>query len=110
MPHYQIRGKIPDKRHITFKKPDGSLYAEELVSAEGFSDVYSIVYHNYPPTKVLSIDKPLDVTPNIEIDRNLQNRALKGFKSEPKDDYLESRNIVLTNDDINIILAAPKNP
>ena len=108
MPHYQIRGKIPDKRHITFKKPDGSLYAEELVSAEGFSDVYSIVYHNYPPTKVLSIDKPLDVTPNIEIDRNLQNRALKGFKSEPKDDYLESRNIVLTNDDINIILAAPK--
>jgi len=108
MPHYQIRGKIPDKRHITFKKPDGSLYAEELVSAEGFSDVYSIVYHNYPPTKVLSIDKPLDVTPNIEVDRNLQNRALKGFKSEPKDDYLESRNIVLTNDDINIILAAPK--
>ena len=108
MPHYQIRGQIPNKRHTIFRKPDGSLYAEELVSTEGFSDIYSIVYHNYPPTKVLSIDKPVDVTPDIEIDRNLQHRSLKGFKSKQKDDYLESRNIVLTNDDINIILAAPR--
>jgi homogentisate 1,2-dioxygenase len=107
MPHYQIRGQVPDKRHITFRKPDGTLYAEELVSSEGFSDVYSIVYHNHPPTKVLSIDEPIDVTPQVAVDHNLQSRSFRGFSTKPSDDYLESRKIVLTNDDINIIIAAP---
>ncbi len=107
MPHYQIRGEVPGKRHTVFRKPDGSLYAEELVSAEGFSDVYSIVYHNHPPTKVIKIDSPIDVAPKIALESNLQNRALKGFNVKPSDDYLESRKIVLTNDDINIILASP---
>lgn len=108
MPHYQTRGSIPEKRHVTFKKPDGTLYAEELVSAEGFSDIYSIIYHNHPPTKVLSIDEPVDVTPEVIIDRNLQHRSFRGFSAKPENDYLKSRKIVLTNDDVNIILAAPK--
>ncbi len=108
MPYYQSRGSIPGKRHVTFRKSDGTLYAEELVSAEGFSDVYSIIYHNHPPTKVLSIDEPVDVTPEVAIDKNLQHRAFKGFSATPADDYLESRKIVLTNDDVNILLAAPR--
>ena len=108
MPHYQVRGSIPDKRHIVFKKPDGSLYAEELVSSEGFSDVYSIIYHNHPPTKVIKFDEPIDVTPKIALNKNLQNRAFKGAKVKPADDYLDSRKIVLTNDDVNITLAAPR--
>jgi len=76
MPHYQIRGEVPEKRHIVFRKPDGDLYAEEVVSAEGFSDVYSIIYHNHPPTKVLKIDEPIDVTPEVLLDKNLQNRSV----------------------------------
>jgi len=108
MPHYQIRGKVPDKRHIVFENPKGGLYAEEVVSAEGFSDIYSIVYHNHPPTKVIKIDEPIDVTPKVVVDKNLQNRAFKGFKVSPEDDYLKSRKIVLTNDDVNLILAAPQ--
>ncbi len=108
MPHYQVRGNIPEKRHIVFKKPNGNLYAEELVSSEGFSDVYSIVYHNHAPTKVIKIDSAIDVTPKIAMEDNLQNRALKGFKVKPVDDYLESRKVVLTNEDVNIILAAPR--
>ncbi len=107
MPHYQIRGKVPDKRHIVFEKPAGGLYAEELVSAEGFSDIYSIVYHNHPPTKVLKIDDPLDVSPEVIVDNNLQNRSFKGFDVNPVEDYIQSRKIVLTNDDVNLILAAP---
>lgn len=108
MPHYQTRGEVPHKRHIVFRKPDGDLYAEELVSSEGFSDIYSIVYHSHPPTKVIKVDTPIDVTPKVAIDKNLQNRAFKGFKTTPDDDYLESRKIILTNDDVNIIIAAPR--
>ena len=30
MPRYHQLGEIPHKRHVTFKKKDGSLYQEEL--------------------------------------------------------------------------------
>ena len=56
MPHYIKRGEIPRKRHTQFRKSNGGLYAEQLVSTEGFSDVYSLIYHTYPPTVVTQID------------------------------------------------------
>ena len=31
MPIYHKLGNIPPKRHTQFRKPDGSLYAEQLV-------------------------------------------------------------------------------
>ena len=108
MPHYIVKGKIPNKRHIVFEKPEGGLYAEEVISSEGFSDLYSIVYHLNPPTKVIKIDEPVDVTPQTAVEKNLQNRSLKGFKVKPENDYLTSRKTVLFNDDIQLILAAPK--
>lgn len=108
MPHYQVRGTVPHKRHIIFRKPNGSLYAEELVSMEGFSDIYSIVYHQYPPTRVLKIDKAYSVAPEIVVDKNMQHRAFRGFEVKPADDYLDSRTMVLANDDVYISLAAPR--
>lgn len=108
MPHYQVRGTVPHKRHIVFRKPNGSLYAEELVSMEGFSDIYSIVYHQYPPTRVLKIDKAYSVAPEIVVDKNMQHRAFRGFEVKPADDYIDSRTMVLANDDVYISLAAPR--
>lgn len=108
MPHYQQRGKIPSKRHTQFRKPDGSLYPEELVSTEGFSNIYSIIYHQYEPTRVLSIDKPYSVAPEVAVEKNMQHRAFKGFNVKPVNDYLESRKVVLFNNDVHLSLAAPK--
>ena len=107
MPHYHKLGKLPPKRHIVFRKPNGELYAEQVVSTEGFSDLYSITYHLYPPTRVLKIDKPFSVAPAIVEEKNMQNRSFKGFDIEPEDDYLKSRKPVLINDDVCITLAAP---
>lgn len=108
MPHFQVRGQVPHKRHTIFKKPDGSLYAEELVSTEGFNDVYSLIYHQWPPTMVKSIGKPIDVAPKIAEKTNMQHRSFKGFNIEPEDDFLESRKEVLVNSDVYISLAAPR--
>jgi homogentisate 1,2-dioxygenase len=36
MPYYHKQGTIPAKRHTQFRKPNGQLYQEELVSTEGF--------------------------------------------------------------------------
>ncbi len=109
MPHYQSRGKIPPKRHIVFRKENKSLYAEEVISSEGFSDIYSIVYHEYAPTKVLGIGEAYSVAPKIAVADNLQNRSFRGFDIKPESDYLESRKVVLFNDDVYLSLAAPKN-
>lgn len=108
MPHFQSRGRVPAKRHTVFPKNDGQMYAEELVSTEGFSDVYSIVYHEYPPTMVKSIGEALDVKPKVATEKNLQNRSFQGFKVSPADDYLESRKYLLVNNDVYISLAAPR--
>jgi homogentisate 1,2-dioxygenase len=108
MPHYHKLGQVPPKRHIQFRKPDGGLYAEQLVSTEGFSDLYSLVYHNYPPTMVSKIDDPYSVAPDIALEKNMQNRSFQGFSIKPEDDYLESRKAVLVNGDVYISLAAPR--
>ena len=105
--HYHALGKIPPKRHTQFRKPDGGLYLEELFSTEGFSDVYSLLYHCNPPTQIKQIAEPYSVAPKLIHDKQLKPRCLMGFKVEPCDDYLESRKPVLVNDDVKISLAAP---
>ena len=57
MPSYHALGKIPPKRHTQFRKPDGGLYSEELFGEEGFSGVESLLYHQYPPTRVSKIER-----------------------------------------------------
>jgi homogentisate 1,2-dioxygenase len=108
MPIYHSLGKIPLKRHTVFRKPDGELYAEELVSTEGFSSLYSLVYHCHPPTIVKSMGTPYSVEPKIAREKHLKHTSLKGFKIQPVDDFLESRKVILANNDLHISLSAPK--
>ena len=108
MSHYYKLGKIPHKRHTQFRKPDGSLFSEQLISTEGFSDTYSITYHHYPPTNVLEIDEPWSVAPEVAINNNMQHRSISGFKAKPSEDYLKSRIPVMVNDDLYIHVAAPQ--
>ena len=107
MPIYYSLGQIPAKRHTVFRKPDGALYAEELVSTEGFSSMYSLVYHTHPPTIVKELGTPYSVEPKIAREKHLRHTSLLGFNIKPQKDYLESRKIVLVNSDLQISLAAP---
>ena len=108
MAFYHKQGQIPAKRHTQFRKPDGSLYSEELVSTEGFSSLYSLVYHCHPPTLVKEIGEAYDIAPKAAIEKNLQNRSFLTFKASPADDYLKSRVYVLFNKDVYLATAAPR--
>jgi homogentisate 1,2-dioxygenase len=108
MAHYYSLGEIPHKRHTQFRKPDGTLYSEELFSTEGFSYNYSLLYHLYPPTKIIKSEEPRDVNPIIATSNILKHRSFQGFKIKPTADYLESRKPVLVNNDCHITLAAPQ--
>src|SRR5690606_10880853 len=100
--------KIPHKRHIQFRKADGSLYYEQLFGTIGFDGMYSNMYHEQRPTQVKAIKKQYNVSPKIAKGNNIQSYRFRGFQVKPENDYLESRKTVLTNSDCSIILAAPK--
>jgi homogentisate 1,2-dioxygenase len=106
--HYYALGKIPSKRHVQFRKPDGGLYSEQLFSTEGFSDMASLLYHCQPPTQIVQVGDPYSVAPKTIHDKQLKHRCLMGYRVEPEDDYLKSRKAVLVNSDCKIILAAPR--
>src|SRR5690606_16101853 len=89
-----------------FRKPDGGLYAEELVSTEGFSRIYSLIYHCYPPTLVKEIGEPWSVDPRIAMDKNMQHRSYLTF-GPSETDYIKSRKILLMNSDVQIGTQAP---
>ena len=53
MAYYRHVGEIPPKRHTQARRPDGGLYAEELVGEEGFSSDSSLLYHRGIPSAVV---------------------------------------------------------
>ncbi|MEZ4909227.1 MAG: homogentisate 1,2-dioxygenase [Saprospiraceae bacterium] len=106
--HYFSLGQIPEKRHVQFRKPDGSLYSEQLFSTEGFSDMYSLLYHNHPPTLINQVGDPINVAPKTVHDKQLKHRSLQGFRINPEEDYLDSRKPILVNNECRISLAAPQ--
>ncbi|RFM33837.1 homogentisate 1,2-dioxygenase [Chitinophaga silvisoli] len=108
MPHYCKLGTIPHKRHTQFRKPDGSLYSEQLFSTEGFSSNSTLLYHCHPPTEIVKVDAPFSVAPKVAEEKMLKHRSFQGFNIMPKKDFLQSRKPVLVNSDLHIVLAAPQ--
>ena len=108
MAYYVKMGNIPPKRHTQFRQPDGSLYAEELVSSLGFSGVYSNLYHINPPTEVKEIKKSVPYSQKVDKDFPLQQIHLNTSKiKETGGDFLESRKYLLMNDDVAMALSMP---
>jgi homogentisate 1,2-dioxygenase len=105
--HYYKLGHIPPKRHTQYRKPDGSLFHEEVFSTEGFSNLYSILYHHHAPTQIVQVEAPFSVKPDIVPNEQLKHRSFNGFQVKPEKDYLKSRTAVLVNDECKISLAAP---
>lgn len=108
MSRYHSLGKIPKKRHTTFKKPNGDLYQEELFGTAGFAGMSSLLYHIHPPTVVTEIKDKGSVMPKIAIQKNMKALSFKGFSLPVEEDFLESRKTLFVNNDLHIGLAAPK--
>lgn len=108
MPFYHQLGKIPHKRHTTFKKADGGYYYEQLFGTIGFDGMSSLLYHVHRPTQVKEVLKSYDVTPKVAVEKNMLSLGIKGFSVPAKDDFLESRTPVLVNNDCHIVLASPQ--
>lgn len=108
MPFYHKLGKIPHKRHTTFRKPNGNLFYEELFGTIGFEGMSSLLYHHHRPTMIKDVLESIDMSSEIAVAKNMKSLNLNGFAVPPKDDFLESRVPVLVNSDCQIVLSSPK--
>ncbi|MEQ9403554.1 MAG: homogentisate 1,2-dioxygenase [Cyclobacteriaceae bacterium] len=108
MPVYHKLGSIPQKRHTVFENPKGGIYYEQLFGTVGFDGMSSLLYHIHRPTMVTEINKPKNVKPEIAVENNITSRLLTGFGVKAVDDYLDSREPMLVNSDVEVSLAAPK--
>jgi len=104
MPFYFKQGKIPKKRHTVFNNPNGDKYYEELVSREGFSSIYSNLYHLYRPTKVKQVGQ-LEKQKLIHSAKQHRHRHIYTDKIKSKGDVVNSRTPLFFNEDIIIAVA-----
>ena len=109
MPRYHKLGKIPHKRHTTFKKENGGYHYEELFGTIGFDGMSTLLYHLHRPTQVKDIIKSYSVKPKVAIEKNMKAYLLDAFKAPKIADLIESRLSILVNNDLNIMLSAPSN-
>ena len=98
--YYRTLGKVPRKRHIQFKKEDGTLFREQVMGTKGFSGTQSILYHHHMPTSVseTSFYKSLNI--EFEEQSSLQHRHIRTNNIEKTGDALEGRMYVLGNSDL----------
>ncbi len=107
MPYYSKLGKIPSKRHIQFRRPDGGLYSEEVFGTEGFSGPTSTLYHIHPPTQVIGW-KPLYSTKVEYVEREVMRmRHVKSAPLPPKGDPITGRVVLFGNNDVEMSVCVP---
>ncbi|MBA2768056.1 MAG: homogentisate 1,2-dioxygenase [Sporichthyaceae bacterium] len=113
MPYYRQVGDVPRKRHTQFRKPDGSLYAEELMGVEGFSSDASLLYHRHIPPAIVSsevFDAPqYDRRTNHPLKpRHFRTHKLDGAGGSP--DPVLGRQHLLANADVRISYVVATEP
>jgi homogentisate 1,2-dioxygenase len=107
MPYYRTLGTIPRKRHIVFRKPDGGLYAEELMGHEGFHGTASLLYHVYPPTTVKSVRRVQEITYEPDEDQTLHHRHFLTSRVKPGGSPTLDRIPLLFNSDVAMLYVEP---
>jgi homogentisate 1,2-dioxygenase len=106
MPYYRRVGEVPHKRHTQFRRPDGGLYAEELMGVEGFSGESALLYHRHLPTAITAA-APVEREPApLVANHPLKPRHLRTHQLKTGGDLVEARQLLLANDDVRLSYAA----
>jgi homogentisate 1,2-dioxygenase len=106
MPYYRRVGEVPHKRHTQFRRPDGGLYAEELMGVEGFSSDSALLYHRNIPTAITAAE-PVEVEDEpLTANHPLKPRHFKMHRLKTGGDLVTGRQLVLGNADVRLSYAA----
>ena len=104
MAFYRTLGKIPNKRHTQFRDGQKNLYWEELVSRNGFSGIYSNLYHLNPPTNITKIGsfKKIELS---KADVSYRHHHMKTSKLKKRGTFISSRVPLFFNSELVIYKA-----
>lgn len=112
MIHWHRLGKIPQKPHTTFYEDD-KLLMEQMVTREGFSGPFSILYYRVPPTdefEVESLKLPGFCPFELVKEQPLHRRHIKTQDFQPAGDFLTGRKTILVNKTLQIGMVKPTQP
>lgn len=114
MPYYRQLGSIPSKRHTAHRtspsyKGEGIFY-EEVVTTQGFSRAYSIVYHLRPPTRVKKIEAAGTLNVEIAPQATLRHIHTKSGKMPRHGDPITGRVPIFANADVTLSRCRPDKP
>jgi len=107
MPIYHTLGQIPRKRHTVFRKPNGGIYAEELMGHEGFTGTSALLYHVHPPTTVKSVRRVKETAFEADPDQALRHRHFLTARVIPGGSPTMDRTALMFNQDIAMSYVAP---
>src|SRR3954468_22926943 len=115
MAYYRRGGGVPPKRHTQHRRPDGGLYAEELMGEEGFTADAALLYHRGIPSAMVDA-RPWELpdqtlTPNAPLlPRHLKLHELFPGEEHKATDPVTGRRLVLGNADVRISYAVSSLP
>jgi homogentisate 1,2-dioxygenase len=107
MPFYHKLGTIPRKRHIAFRKPNGGIYAEQLVGHEGFTGTSALLYHVHPPTTISAVRRVKETPFVADPDQTLRHRHFRTSKVKKGGSATLDRMPLLFNPDIAMLYVEP---
>jgi homogentisate 1,2-dioxygenase len=107
MPIYHTLGQIPRKRHTVFRKPNGGIYAEELMGHEGFTGTSSLLYHTHPPTTVKSVRRIRESVLEADPDQALRHRHFLTARAKSGGSPTLDRIPLLFNNDVAMLYVEP---
>jgi homogentisate 1,2-dioxygenase len=108
MTHYYRLGDIPQKRHVQFRQPDGSLFHEEVMGIHGFAGIQSILYHKRPPTQVRKVESVRSTKIEYEEQEQLRHRHFRSADQVPEGgDAITGRVPLMGNRDVVLYAVRP---
>ena len=109
MSFYHKLGKIPQKRHTQFRKPDGTLYREELFSSIGFDGILTNAYHINSPAKIEEIDEGvLHFLVQEWNDATLRPYHFRTYNQPENQNYVTGRKPLLFNENVIMSVSRPE--
>jgi homogentisate 1,2-dioxygenase len=114
MPPYLQRGSLPPKRHTAHRTSPGykgeGLFYEEVITTQGFSRAYSIVYHLRPPTRVKKVEPAGTLAVEAAPQDVLRHHHLKTAGMPAAGDPVTGRVPVFTNAEVTLWRCRPARP
>ncbi len=110
MPYFMQMGDIPRKRFSQFQRPEGGLYATEVMGEEGFSSNMSMLFHRHVPAAITRVDVLNSPADELAANHPLLPRLFTTSGLEAPHDAVLDRTVLCGNEDVRVSFMVSNQP